>query len=194
MRRQLLIYSCLAIYSIVLPLQAATYTDKEKGFSLEYNDTLWRVVPKSTEKKTAADVDMEMAKRTLVTLERIPSDDKYHTRFSVVIDDLKKYEGNPLVQLTKYYKDALEFLKNQRFRILSTDPTKLPKVSEPAFEIVATQRDFGLTTRQLIIVHEKQAYLLTASTRNTVFDAQKAELAAVFDSFAFSSPTAKAAP
>ncbi len=189
MRRQLLFFVfCILTIGLLETSQAKVFSDKAKGYSFDYNDTLWRIVPKSSEKKTAADVDAEMAKRTQVTVERNLSDDKYHTRFSVVIDDLKKYKGTPLEQLTQYYRDALEFLKNQRFRVLSTGPVKLAKYGDSAFEIVATQRDFGLTTRQVILVQGGEAYLLTASARNTVYDAQKAEIEPFFNSFSVSSP------
>jgi hypothetical protein len=165
---------------------AQTFTNAERHFSFDYDESKWEVVPeKPEEKKRGADVDQAMAQKTLVTIQRKDADDKYHARFSVVTDSITKYKGTPVEQLVEYRKHALEFLKSQRFHILTTDERKLPGVTEPAFEVTANQRDFGLTFRQVVFIHGTEAYLLTAATRTAKFDEYGKELKTVFDTFKF---------
>jgi hypothetical protein len=78
-------------------------------------------------------------------------------------------------------------MKSQRFHILSSGPKVLAKLGLPAFEIVANQRDFGLTFRQVVFLWEAagkpEAYLVTATTRTNKFDEYKKDLDGLFDSF-----------
>lgn len=167
--------------------RAAKYTNDARHFSFEYDETKWEIVPeKPEERKQGQDVDRAMAEKTLVTVQRKQADDKYHARFSVVVDSLEKFKGTPAEQLVGYRKHALDFLKSQRFHILSTSEAKLPGVpGTAAFEVVANQRDFGLTFRQEGFLRDNQAYLLTGATRTAKFEEYQKELQRFFETFRF---------
>jgi hypothetical protein len=167
----------------------AAYTSPSGGFSLDYDEANWEVVKGPTAAKQ--DVDEKMAERTLVTLQRKNADEKYRTRFSVVEDDASHYTQPGLERLVAYNQHAVDFLKSQRFRILSTAPRTLPKVGEPGVETVANQRDFGLTFRQVVFLRGKNAYLLTAATRTNRFETYGKEIQALFESFHFKGPKGK---
>ena len=168
----------------------ATYRNPNQGFSFEYDEKNWTLVDvDSKASSTAQDVDKAMAQRTLVSVQHNQADEKYRSRFSVVIDNLDNFKGSPAEQLLLYQTHALNFLKSQRFQILGTTRTTLPKLSEPAFEILANQRDFGLTFRQVIFIHGGLAYLLTVAARTARFDSSKPEMKPLFDSFSFNAAT-----
>ena len=76
-------------------------------------------------------------------------------------------------------------MKSQRFRILSSELVRLPGVKTPGIEIVADQRDFGLTFRQVIFLKDGQAYLLTAAARSKSYRNYQPELDKIFNSFSF---------
>ncbi len=166
---------------------AAVHTNNDRHFSFDYDEAKWEVVPDKAgdKKQSGQDVDRAMAQKTLVTVQRKDADDKYHARFSVVTDSLSGFKGSAVEQLVAYRKHALDFLKSQRFHILTTEERKLPLVPETAFEVTANQRDFGLTFRQVVFLHGNQAYLLTAATRTAKFEEYGKELQKVFDSFKF---------
>lgn len=173
-------------------VSAAPYVASDKSFSFAFDDKTWEIVV-APGAAGAQDVDRAMAERTVATLQRRNADEKYRARFSVVVDDPTRIKEKGATPLEAYARHALEFLKNQRFHVLSSGPKKLPKVSDGGYEIVAHQRDFGLTFRQQIFLHKSgsktEAYLLTAATRTNKFDGYKGELDSLFDSFTFSQAT-----
>jgi len=158
------------------------YQHTAPEFSVDYNDAAWELKPIETKANQAA-VDKSMAEKTLVNLQRRQADDKYHSRFSVVIDEAKRFAepGKPL--LDSYRKHAVEFLESQRFSVKPAQAIKLPGVAAPAIEIIGEQRDFGLTFRQIVFLDGDQAVLVTGATRKDKYDAQAKELQGLFDSF-----------
>jgi hypothetical protein len=166
-------------------LFGATYQAPGQNFKLDYNESLWEVIPARVEKNDAQAIDKSMAQQTLVTLQKKVSDEKYHARFHVVTDTLEKFKDTQLPQIVQYQKHTVEFLKGQRFQILSVEPISLPNVKEMAVEIIANQRDFGLKFKQVIVLYEGKAYILTATTRTEKFDDYKSELNGMFNSFQF---------
>ncbi|MBM4303870.1 MAG: hypothetical protein FJ112_06040 [Deltaproteobacteria bacterium] len=165
----------------------ATYQSSElaPNFKFDYSEESWEVIPPRLEKTDAQAIDKSMAQQTLVTVQRKQPDEKYHARFHVVTDSLEKFKDTKVPQIVQYQKHTVDFLKSQRFQILSAEPTTLPQVKETAVEIIANQRDFGLKFKQVIFIHQGKAYILTATTRTEKFDAYKPELKVIFDSFHF---------
>ncbi len=165
----------------------AHYGDAEKRFQFDYDDTKWEIVAASKAAPTQ-DIDKNMEGQTLVTLQRKEADEKYRARFSVVVDDPSKLTGSAKTELAGYAKHAVEFMKDQRFHVLSTDAKILPRLGAPTYEIVANQRDFGLSFRQVVFFWDKtgkkEAFLLTAATRTNKYETYKAELDQIFNSFA----------
>ena len=165
---------------------ATEYRHPDRNFVFQYDESRWEIIaPTERQTRGGEPVDRAMASMTLVNLQRKQPDDKYHARFSVVVDSTKKFSGGVEEQFTAYQKHATEFLKNQRFHILSTAPKRLPKLGPPAFEIVANQRDFGLKFRQIIFLKEGEAHLLTAAARTAKFVDYEKEIQGFFDSFQF---------
>lgn len=169
-----------------LSARAAHFGTPESAFQFDYDDAKWEVVAPA--KTATLDVDKSMEGKTLVTLQRKEADEKYRARFSVVVDDPSKLSGSAKTELAGYAKHAVEFMREQRFHVLSTDAKILPRLGAPTYEIVANQRDFGLSFRQVVFFWDKtgkrEAYLLTAATRTNKYDAYKAELDQLFNSFA----------
>lgn len=164
----------------------ATYSNATRKFSFDYNDADWEVVPEDAKAPhKGADVDKAMVEHTLVSIQRKKADEKYRARFSVVVDDLKKAKSKDVSALVRYQNYAVDFLKSQRFSIVSTGPKKLPLVVGAASEVVAYQRDFGLTFHQIILLHSDEAYILTAAARTTNYDSYAKEIEKIVDSFHF---------
>lgn len=157
------------------------YTHADPPFSVDYDEAVWEVMP--LQKATGAAVDKSMAEKTLLNLQRRQADEKYHARFSVVVDEAKRFQeaGKPL--LDSYRQHAVDFLLGQRFKVSPPQSTTLPGVSAPAFEIIGEQRDFGLTFRQIVFLDRDKAVLLTGATRKDKFEAQSKELQTMFASF-----------
>jgi len=181
MKAIFLLFAVLSTHSF-----AGLYKEAGRPYYFEYDEAQWELVTGAKVPATQ-DVDKAMEGRTLTTLQRKEADEKYRARISVVVDDpIKATKGKS--DLAAYAKHAMEFMKSQRFDIQSSEPKILPRLGTPAFEIVANQRDFGLSFRQVVFLWEtggkKQAYLLTAATRTNKYDAYKAELDKVFNSFA----------
>lgn len=162
----------------------AEYVNPIGKFTLQYDETVWEVIPPKPE-VAGAEVDQTMAEKTLATLQRKKADDKYHARFSVVSDSLKKFRGKGKSDLDAYKEHAVEFLKSQQFYILSQETVRLPGVETPVIEVVGNQRNFGLTFRQLIFVKGDSAYLLTAASRKEKYDEYLPDLKKVAESFHF---------
>jgi len=140
------------------------------SFQIDYNSSQWE--PKETLQESPP-----RPGKTLLSLERKTPDDRYHARFSVVTDPIKKAKPE------QYFAKALKFMKDKRFRILSQNMETLPFVRGPVYRIVANQRDFGLTFEQRIFIHQGKAFLLTAATRMNKFKEYLPETAALFQSF-----------
>lgn len=157
---------------------AATFTDGAHGFSFEYDSALWEVVPPAAKPSGRdADVDKAMNQKTLVTLQRKVADEKYRSRFSVVADVTQ-------MPFEKYQTYAVNFLKSQRFTIQRQEKRKLAKVGE-AYEVVAYQRDFGLTFQQVMIPRAKEVFLITLATRTKQFPNYSAEMDKMLASLRF---------
>lgn len=176
---------CFGLVLVSSLSQAAHFKTQESPFQFQFDDSNWELLPTRAETKAAAEVDQKMAEATLVNLQRKQADDKYRARFSVVSDSLEKFKDGKISPLVQYQKHAVDFLKSQRFQILSTENIKLGKMQLPAVEVVASQRDFGLKFKQVIFVKEDRAFLLTLATRIEKFDSTLTEVKSIFDSFDF---------
>lgn len=175
-------YLLICLFSV--SALGARYHRPHYGFFFEYDESKWELVPDPKETSQAPEVDKKMAEKTLVTVQRKQADEKYHARFSVVVDN-KELSSKGTTPLAAYHKHALDFLKSQRFHVVSSEEKKLRNVDSPAIEIIANQRDFGLTFRQVIFLRDKEAYLLTVATRTKSYDSLRAETNRFFDSFTF---------
>ena len=178
----------IALILLAFPIlsSAAEYRHEgSPGFLFTYDENEWEVIPPRKQKEKA-DVDQALKERTLVTVQKKTADDKYHARFSVVMEKLgKKFGGSPTEQLLKYRDHAVAFMKNQRFGNFTIDAHTLPGVAHPAVEIIANQRDFGLTFQQIVFIRNGHAFLLTAATRTAKFEAYKSVTKTFFSTFKF---------
>lgn len=174
----------LLLISSLSAVSAATYKHTAPAFAFDYNEATWEISP-AKKAAGANDLDNSMAEKTLVSIQRKAADEKYHSRFNVVQDRLQPFQGKKEPAEKLYRQHALEFLKKQRFAVLSSQPVRLPQFEKEVFEIVAHQRDFGLTFRQIVVIQGDHAYLLTAAARSKLFKEQEAELKPIFDSFRF---------
>lgn len=157
---------------------AVTFHDPVSKISFAYDENLWEVVPtKSNEKETLVNLQRKKADKD--------GDTVYFSRISVVKEDtaqVKKVRESKLPKLQAYQSHAVEFLRSQRFDILSSDMKKIDGIPAGAFEIMANQRDFGLTFQQLGFLNGETAYLVTATVRTKKFGDYKAELEKLFES------------
>ncbi len=144
-------------------LSAALIQDSQFGISLSYPDPEWVKVEIPT---ASASVDQKMKEQTLLTIQKAKADDGYHARFSVVTDSATPFKKKDKSLAESYEAHAIDFLKSQRFTILSQERKKLPNAPTTGLEVVAHQRDFGLTFRQHILLQGERAYLLTAASRS----------------------------
>ncbi len=154
------------------------YRDSQSGISLDYDESLWEVAPTKT-----------LEQETLVNFQRkVPDkegDTTYFSRISVVKDDLskiKKLKSSKLPKLQAYQNHAAEFLQSQRFDILSSEKKELPGVPGGAFQMIARQRDFGLTFQQVGFISGDTAYLVTATVRTKKYPEYQKELEQLFQS------------
>lgn len=156
-------------------LVAASFSDLTQSVFFDYDDSLWEVVPSPKETAAQADVDRKMTQKTLVTLQRKTADEKYRSRFSVVVDQRKD-------TFEKYQTYAVDFLKSQRFTVQKEGSRSLPQAGK-TFEIVAYQRDFGLTFQQVMVPRNKEVFLLTLSVRTKEFPNYSADMDKMLASF-----------
>jgi hypothetical protein len=175
---RLLTHVSFALAFFTMTTVATVVKNSEFGFSVAYDAARWESVPNKEEKESPSG-------KTLLTLQRKLADEKYHPRFSVVMDDLKKFNPTGPDRLLAYQKHAIDFLKEQRFSVRSPEPFQLRGVPEKAVEIVATQRDFGLTFRQVVFLRNDKAYLLTSAVRTAKARESLPETQTFFDSFQF---------
>ncbi len=165
-----------------LPVFSAQYIEPLRNIRFDYDEATWEIKDAAT-KPQGEEVDKNMAQKTIVNLQRKISDERYHSRFSLVLDDASKIKKTAPTLFESYQKHAVEFMKSQRFDVISTKEVKLPKIKEPAFEIRANQRDFGLLFRQIVFLKGDTAYLLTAATRTLKYEAYEKEIDKMFNSF-----------
>lgn len=160
------------------------FENADPGFSFSYDDALWERVSISAAENSGAAGELSAAQnhRTVAMLEFLSADEKYHPRFSVVLDGMKTKDGKK-ESLSEYWKRSVKFLKEQRFTVYSAAEIKLDKLATPAFEVIADQRDFGLTFRQVVFEKSGQAFVLTAACRTKSFPAMKDKLDLFFKSF-----------
>jgi len=154
------------------------FQDSKSGISFDYDENLWEVAPTKT-----------LEQETLINFQRkVPDkegDTTYFSRLSVVKDDLskiKKVKESKLPKLQAYQNHAAEFLQSQRFDILSSEKKDLPGVPGGAFQMIARQRDFGLTFQQVGFVTADTAYLVTATVRTKKYPEYQKELEQIFQS------------
>ncbi len=163
---------------------ANTYTHPDPAFKLEYDPKDWEVSRAKVENE-----DPSAPQKTLVALQKVKSQDSYHPRFSVVIEDVKQFEKAGQTPLQSYAQHARKFLESQNFGNLSSRNGKdiLPKSQQEAVEMVGTQRNFGLTFRQVVVVKDGKAYLLTGACRTAEYQKGACGLDGLFTSFEFAS-------
>lgn len=157
---------------------AASFTDPKSHLALNYDDSVWEVVPlKVSDSETLLNLQRKTADKE--------GDTTYFSRVSVVKDDLtklKKVIASKLPRLQAYQSHAVEFLKGQRFDVLSTEVKNTEAVPGGMFEIIANQRDFGLTYQQMGFIQGETAYLITATVRTKKFPDYRTELNQLFQS------------
>lgn len=163
-------------------LNAATFN--HPGLSFEYNEKNWELIqPQKSDEKS---IDAEMNGKTLITLQRKNADEKYRARFSVVVDSVSKAKPargeSPVAAYTRY---SQEFLKSQRFSVLDQKTGTLGNPPLASTDTVLFQRDFGLKFRQVIVVKEASAYLMTFTSRQKPFEDYVAEIESVLSSLRF---------
>lgn len=156
---------------------AATYTNPTRGLSFDYDESQWEVISTDAKKLPGeSDVDKEMRQKTLVTLQRKTATEKYKSRFSVVLDSLEgALKGKKNLTFETYQKYAVDFLKSQRFSVLKEGKKGLPRFPE-SYEVVANQRDFGLTFHQVMLLQSSNVYLVTLAARTSEFASYSVEM------------------
>jgi hypothetical protein len=169
----------VALFGVFLSQSfAVTFHEPVSKISFTYDENLWEVVPtKANEKETLVNLQRKVADKD--------GDTTYFSRISIVKEDttqVKKVKSSKLPKLQAYQIHAAEFLRSQRFDILSSEMKKVEGIPAGAFEILANQRDFGLTFQQLGFLDGDTAYLLTATVRTKKLGEYKAELAKMFQS------------
>lgn len=165
------------------PLFGAVFEDSQSGLSFSYDEANWEL---TQEKATGAE--------TLLSLQRKTPDKEgdtvYFSRISIVkepLNKISKLNGVKLSPLQGYQNHAVNFLKSQRFDVLSAEPKKDSTVPGGAFEVIANQRDFGLTFQQMGFVTKDSGFLITATVRTKKFQDYKDEFSKLFQSVKLSS-------
>jgi len=175
---KILLLACFLFFAGTNRSSAATYRDTASHISFEYDDTQWEPMNKKTvEQDTVVNLQRKVADKE--------GDTTYFSRISIVRDDvskIKKVKESKLPKLQAYQSHAVEFLRGQRFDILSSEVKSLAGIPQGAFEILARQRDFGLTFQQVGFLEKDTAYLVTATVRTNKFPEYQSELKKIFDS------------
>lgn len=167
-------------------LWAATFSHPSPSVQFEYEEKLWELVPTDTKSaQPQQDVDKAMAQKTIVSLQRKQADEKYRSRFSIVVDSVEKaLKGKEQLTFSKYQNYAIEFLKSQRFTI-QKEGKRVLKGAADAYEVIAYQRDFGLTFHQIMIPRDGEVFLVTLSTRTKLFPNYSTEMDKMLESLRF---------
>jgi len=170
----------LTAFCWVLEANGAIFNEPKSGLSLSYDEALWQPT-----------MDKVASQETLFNLQRKVADKEgdstYFSRLSVVRDDLskiKKVNDSKLPKLQAYQLHVVDFLKSQRFDIVSSDMKKSASIPGGFFEIISNQRDFGLTYQQVGVVKDNEAYLVTATVRTKKFAEYRPDLDKLFQSLA----------
>ena len=173
-------------FLLVAPVAVgAIFLDPNSAFQLTYDPQAWRLAP------AAKDKDVPASYQTVVTIEKIASEDGYHARFSVVRDVIQKKQAAVDLLLQYGMKKALPFLEAQGFLIQLSgvrqpkERITLKKWPAPAFEILASHQHYDLTVHQWILLQGDFCYLLTAAAKIKRYALQKVELDAFFESVSF---------
>lgn len=160
------------------PLLSAVFEEPQSGLSFSYDEANWEP---TQEKATGAE--------TLLSLQRKTPDKEgdtvYFSRISIVkepLDKISKLNGVKLSPLQSYQNHAVNFLKSQRFDVISAEAKKDTTLPGGAFEVLANQRDFGLTFQQMGFVTKDSGFLITATVRTKKFPEYKEELSKLFQS------------
>jgi hypothetical protein len=156
----------------------AVFEDPQMGLSFQYDESLWEP---NREKVSGSEV--------LFSLQRKVADKEgdtvYFSRVSIVketLSNIKNLKISKLSPLQAYQVRAVEFLKSQRFNILTSESKNNESVPGGFFEIGANQRDFGLTFQQMGFVTKDSGVLVTATVRTSKFPEYKEELSKMFQS------------
>jgi hypothetical protein len=175
----------MAVFLFVALAHGASFVHPSGVFTFDYDESTWKPATVKSGARKMEDIDRRLSETVLASFQRTEAHEKYHARFSVVTEDISTFTLSSPDGLDRYRRRALEFLKSQRFQIVSKSETMIGTEKLPAWEIIANQRDFGLTFRQAIIVRGSDAFLLTAATRIIKYAEQKKEIDRFFDSFRF---------
>jgi len=177
-----LVFHTLAlVLCLGVKVNAERYHHSVHHLQLDYNPLVWQLIPNSKM------VHLPSASKTLLSLQLHQPDQMYHTSFAVVSDTPSNTEGN---FKEKYYNNAVKFLRNQRFKTTSHF-VRLKGIKEPVYEIIAYQTNLNLTFRQIIVFREKVAYLLTAASLTSAYEARKKFTGPLFNSVSFSKTVSK---
>ncbi|NBT58848.1 hypothetical protein EBT16_08710, partial [bacterium] len=113
--RLMIIACCLC--GFVSQSFGVTFHDPVSRISFSYDENLWEVAPvKTNEKETLLNLQRKVADKD--------GDTVYYSRISIVKEDLnqiQKVKNSKFPKLQAYQSYAIEFLKSQRFDILSSE-------------------------------------------------------------------------
>ena len=169
---------CLLVLIATTVYAGSTSFQHPSGqFRLVYDSDIWEIAPIERGTQRVEEVDQRIQQAIQVSLQRKVANDRYHPRFSVVVEDATRFDTKTPSGAENYRRYALDFLKSQRFQVLSQRSVTLGEL--PAYEITAYQRDFGLTYVQWIVLEGTRAFLLTGAARTQVFEERRAELDAM---------------
>lgn len=169
----------MALLLISLFGWAATFEDPAGRFRISFQEP-WEVSAKDL--RPEGDRGQMLPGSVLVGIQRKQADDGYHPRFSVVMEDARRFNTSEIAGQVRYKNYVVDFLKDQRFQIIS-QKTQMLVSGLPAFEITAFQRDFGLTYRQWAVMDGPRAFLLTAAARVKRFESYEVEIGQIMRSF-----------
>lgn len=175
MLRQTLIFLCSFCFSQLA--WSANYTHPDRHLRLEYADKLWSL---SKAAKGTAKLGNN-PHSTLFALQRQNADKQYHPRFSIVVEDLSRFES-----LENYVqKSVVGFLKKQKFQKIVRSEIVLAKLKQEAIQITATHHDFGISYRQVVFQRGNEAFLVTAASRPETFSTYDPEWTEMIQSLSF---------
>lgn len=168
----------MALLFISLLGWAAIFEDPAGRFRISFQEP-WEPTKDS---RSEGERSQMLPGRVLVGIQRKQKDDGYHPRFSVVMEDTRRFNTSEIAGQVRYKNYVVDFLKDQRFQIIS-QKTQMLVSGLPAFEITAFQRDFGLTYRQWGVMDRSHAFLLTAAARVKRFESYEVEMGQIMRSF-----------
>lgn len=164
---------------LIFVAQAAVFQDHH--FELFYDDTAWERPAQRRASQAPEDRDHRLMQNVILNLQRKAADNRYHPRFSIVIEDAGRFQVSDPKGQSRYYDYVVGFLKSQRFQDVSQKAVQIS--ARPGIEITGFQRDFGLKYRQWAVLDGDRAYLLTAAARADKFEGYAAEWETMVRSF-----------